>query len=666
MRSAKVIGALVLGAAGALQLAAARVDRRPPAAPVAGTVTRAIAANTTVGAQLLVVGVSGSEPAFTAMTAELDRIGTPYTTVTTAAPLSSSALSDGAGHGNFNGIVLAGCGTSTSPDAATMAALTDYAAHYGVRTACLFSHPDATTGLGTPTSVDTRATPLTLTYATAGKALFGAYATTTSLDVGGVDATVAPIADAGSTTPLLVDAGGNAAAAIHRASDGTELLVLTFDQAPGAPHTRQLLWGVLGWVTRGVYIGEKHAYLGAQVDDLFLGTVTRSGPIYRLSSDDLQAAARWQQQTQATAVSSGVRLTFAFNGSEVTDSDGLTQAARSVGQQFQWVSHTFDHHRLDTADYARMTQELTENDAVMQKYMFGPYDRASLVTPDISAIGNAQVLQASADFGIQRIICDGSQSNCRGSIPNTGLPNPLVPALLMIPRIANNLYADVSTPAEWTDYYGTLHGGQAYTIDQILDSESDTLLGYLLDGNIDPLMFHQANLRLYDGSHAVLTDLLDRTLAKYAALRVLPVASLTMEEIGQRMLDRSQRATAGVSATIQPGQSITIHATAAARVPVTGANGAGAEHDGAFVITRADVPAGGDVTIPLAPADDATGVAGGGHKVGAAAGGASSGCGCRTVPPGRGLDLLVILLACAAGLWLARPRGGGPGARTTA
>jgi hypothetical protein len=658
MRFAKSMGALVLGAAAAAQLGAARVERRPPVAAAAARSTRALAADSTVGAQLLLVSVSGSEPAMAAMRAELDIVGTPYTAVTTgSAPLTSSMLSDGAGHGNFNGIVMAGCGGTASPDAGTTAALADYASAFGVRSVCLFAHPDATSGLGPPSAVDTRATPLSLSYTAAGAATFGATTTTSSLAVSGVDAAVAPVADTGATTALLVDANGNAAAAVHKSADGSEQLLLTFDQAPGALHTRQLLCGLLGWVSGGVYIGEKRAYLGAQVDDVFLGTVTRSGPIYRLSSDDLQAAARWQQQVQSNPLSAGVRLTFAFNGSEVNDADGLTQAAKGVGQQFQWVSHTFDHHRLDTADYARMTEELTQNDAVMQKYMFGPYDRASLVTPDISALGNAPVMQASADYGIQRIICDGSQTNCRGAIPNTGLPNPLVPSLLMIPRIANNLYADVSTQAEWVDYYDTLHGGQARTIDEILDSESDTLLGYVLDGNIDPWMFHQANLRLYDGAHALLTDLLDRTLAKYAALRVLPIVGLTMEETGQRMQERAQRETAGVTATIHPGQSITLQAAAAARVPVTGAKGDDAEHYGGVTITRVDVPAGGTVTVPLAPADGTGGAGGaaGPGKSALAVGGGSSGCGCQTARV-EGFDPLGFLLACGAALPLMRAR----------
>src|SRR5262249_6581287 len=156
----------------------------------------------------------------------------------------------------------------------------------------------------------------------------------------------------------------------------------------------------------------------------------------------------------------GLTLTLPFNGVEVADGDPLTQAARDVGSQFQWVSHTFDHHRLDYADYARMTQELTSNDAVMTKYAFRPYDRPSLVSPDVSGLMNQPVMQAAADFGIEQLICDASYKGCDPPVPNTAITNPLVGALLMIPRIPTNLYANVSVPDDWVAQYNALHGGQ--------------------------------------------------------------------------------------------------------------------------------------------------------------------------------------------------------------
>ena len=158
---------------------------------------------------------------------------------------------------------------------------------------------------------------------------------------------------------------------------------------------------------------------------------------------------------------------------------------------------------------------------------------------------------------------------------------------------------------------------------------------------------------LYDGAHALLTDLLERTLAKYAALRVLPVVSLTMERDRAAHAGAAQRESAGVIGTIVPGKTITLHATTEAHVPVTGANGRGAERYGPFAITHVDVSAGSDVTLPLAPDDCAGGGDGGGLVGATGAGAAGSGCGCETAPTTR-LNGAAILLAFAAAL--SRPR----------
>jgi MYXO-CTERM domain-containing protein len=589
------------------------------------------------------------------MRAELEEIGTPYVVVTTSsAPLAASALSDAPGHGLYDGIVRVACGSGTGPDAASVSALDDYAAAFGIRSACLFARGDATLGLGAGASVDSRTSPVSLQYTADGANVFGWYATEAPVEVSGVAAVLSPPLDA-TTTPLLVDQAGNAPVAIHRFPDGRELMLLTFDQAPGAPHSSQLLCGVASWVTRGVFIGEKRAYFTPQPDDLFMGTVLSDGSYFRMSGNDLRNVARWQQQVRAMPVAAGLSITFPFVGVEVTDSDDLTQAARDVGPQFSFVSHTFDHHRLDVATYDRMTQELTSNDAVMQKYAFGPDDRTSLVTPDISGLANAQILQAALDFGIERVVCDATLASCRGPAPSTGLSNPVVPRMFMIPRLATNLYANVSTPDQWVGSYNALAGatsGGPRSIDDILDSESNTLLAHLLAGDINPVMFHQTNLRAYDGTHTLLTDLADRLIAKYAALRVLPIISLPMDEMGTRMQDRAARDPAGVSATIRPGTSITVRAAQAVGVPVTGAVGANAEAYGALTISRVTLTAGAEVTLPLAAAGD--GGAGASLKqgnAGAPGAGSNGGCGCAVVSNGRsggGGALGVAAVAAAA------------------
>ena len=73
-----------------------------------------------------------------------------------------------------------------------------------------------------------------------------------------------------STLPLLTDSSGRILAATRAYGDGREALSLNFAQSPSLFHTLQLFHGVVSWATRGVFLGERHAYIGVQVDDLFL------------------------------------------------------------------------------------------------------------------------------------------------------------------------------------------------------------------------------------------------------------------------------------------------------------------------------------------------------------------------------------------------------------
>ena len=117
-----------------------------------------------------------------------------------------------------------------------------------------------------------------------------------------------------STMPLLVDAAGSVYAATRSYADGREALVLTFSQSPTALHTLGLAYGVVSWVTRGLFIGERHVYLSPQLDDFFLASVIYpvTGTTYRCTAADLQAFASWQNARSGRpgdrAVPGGVRV----------------------------------------------------------------------------------------------------------------------------------------------------------------------------------------------------------------------------------------------------------------------------------------------------------------------------------------------------------------------
>jgi len=190
----------------------------------------------------------------------------------------------------------------------------------------------------------------------------------------------------------------------------------------------------------------------------------------------------------------------------------------------------------------------------------------------------------------------------------------------MIPRRPVNLFYNVSTPTEWTNEYNYLYHnfwGRDLSYTEVLDKVSDVLLQYLLRGEVDPWMFHQNNLRAYDGVHTLLGDLLDRALQKYSAIVVLPIRSLTQAAIGDWTKARMRYNGAGIHASIAPAQgTITITADQAAVVPVTGLCGAAAEQYGGQCISHISLAAGQTATFNLgrsSPSQGSTaGVLGGG------------------------------------------------------
>ena len=133
----------------------------------------------------------------------------------------------------------------------------------------------------------------------------------------------------------------------------------------------------------------------------------------------------------------------------------------------------------------------------------------------------------------------------------------------MIPRYPTNLYFNVSTPAEWTAEYNCMYGPRAavpfwdhdFTYTELLNNISDTWLGYLLNGDLNPLMFHQPNTRAYDGVHSLLGDVIDMTVKRYGGLVKFPIQFPSMSAVGDKMIARQRYNEAGVTATAEPATS---------------------------------------------------------------------------------------------------------------
>ncbi len=555
-----------------------------------------------VEAKILVLSADGSEPELGAIQSILDYRGVPYDVFVAAseAPLDQSRLRSG-DHGFYQATILTSSNLSGTLSSSEWAALADYELAFGIRRAVLAAAPDSALGWGSATTQNTSTTPLSVTCTSAGQAVFRDVKCSQAQSINGDTAYLStPVAGA-SLTPLLRDAAGHALAAIYTATDGREQLQLLFRQSTSRMHSYEFLHGVLGWVTGGTYLGERRIEMGIQVDDFFLASDLYSGGTYRMTAADLQAARAWELSRRATPTTPAFRLTWAFNGSGADDGDGLTEEARAHTPDWHWVSHTWDHHHLDAADYALAYDELSRNLTRADELPLAGFDPTSFVSPNISGLVNPDVMQAAWDLGVRFTVTDTSKPGCNNPSPNTTFYNALQPGMLFIPRRPTNLFYNVSTPSQWVTEYNALLG-RSYTYSQILDSESDVLLRYLLRGEADPWMFHQADVRAYDGVHSLLGDLVDATLTKLSARLQVPVLTPRMADNGARFARRVNFEGAGVRATLYRGRALVIDAGRAIDVPVTGVRGVDGESYGGDVIGLVHVVPGTSTCVPL---DDA-------------------------------------------------------------
>ncbi|MBM3269631.1 MAG: hypothetical protein FJZ01_18530 [Candidatus Sericytochromatia bacterium] len=569
-----------------------------------------------IAAWILVLSADGTEPVLGAIRQLLDFQGTPYDLWIAAdrpGDLTPDRLSAG-DRGFYQACILAtgrlarsdGTAWASALSPAEWQALEAYEAAFGIRRLVLYAYPDASHGFNEPVPVDTRFQPVLARLTPAGSAVFPYLAPDAALPVQGVWAFLARPLD-GATTPLLVDAAGNALAVVRSHPDGRETLALTCDGNAWSLHSLLLAHGALSWATRGLFLGERRISLAAQVDDLFLPTrlwgQAESQP-FRLTGDDLRGVAAWQATVRARPTTGNFRLELAFNGGGIYSGDSLAAAAFDLSAEFAWVNHTFTHRNLDGATYWETLGELRDNHAAAAALRLANYGALGLVTPEVSGLGNPGAMAAAYDFGIRYLVSDASLAPGGAPGPNIGVPNAMAPGIFEIPRYPTGLFFDVSTPAEWearyNDRYRTFWG-RDLTAAEIVDLESDVLLRYLLRGQWNPLMFHQANLRDH-GAGSLLGNLIDAVLAKYDRHMRLPVESLGLADLAGRFAARTALAAAAASASIRPGVSITLATQRTAIVPVTGLETLGAEYYGGRPIARVRVPAGMPLTLPLEPA----------------------------------------------------------------
>ncbi|MGZ2746412.1 Agd3-related carbohydrate deacetylase [Burkholderia stagnalis] len=465
---------------------------------VAAQVAQAVPADALIDLKVLVLASqqAGNTPELQATQTILDRLGVPYLIwpYDTNAP-TLPTLENG-DHALYQGIIMPISDArymNPFSGGALATTLARYQFKYNARLASVYTWPGDTGCMQYVGYRDTTASPLNTTLTTTGKTLFPymnagtttanplvvqnawtyfmspasplpAGTTTTTQIQGtastGVTYSVASTCLFGNTTPLTGD------------STSREIMAVSFDNNPFLMHSMTLSYGLVNWVTRGLFVGVRHTYMDPQVDDHGIpdeiypyavsdatglwydvrqggpnptqtnppglcplgtpvGSVSPSTGLtaceYRMTGADMDNTMTWQDGVNAgTANAGALKLTFAFNGSGYsTDlgglgnyppsgTDTLSVETNANEFEFKWITHTYEHLLLQPTTYStitssQVTTQLQNNNAVAQNIGFEKYNKTVIVTPEISGLYYAPTLSALQSFGVTVLVSDSSK-----------------------------------------------------------------------------------------------------------------------------------------------------------------------------------------------------------------------------------------------------------------
>ncbi|HEU5058314.1 MAG TPA: hypothetical protein VFU21_17400 [Kofleriaceae bacterium] len=611
----------------------ALLPRRSPPARSARLAAEAGSARAVV-LRFLIVTPDPEVPSHSAALAAFRRIGVPHEVlVARDQELTEELLYQPDGACRFAGVVLAD-GTLTYEDGGQWVSafsqgewdlLAAFEAECAAREAVWYGYPDVEYGLvetGTFEAGDHLAAGLTA----GGAARFGYLAQGAVIPIDSVYGFRSAVGDPASTVPLVETAEGDVLAAVHARPDGTEVLVVTVDSAAWSLHSQLLEYGIIDWLARGLFVGERRIYLSPQVDDIFLASAlwTDGGtaPIYRMTADDVAHLVAWQAElADRLPRGSSVVTQLPFNGLGAQPSEypdpSLRESLLAVQDRFEWLNHTYTHDNMNEMGDSTAEVEVSKNCALADEWQLDRFHCTELVTPEISGLDNPDALAGMVAAGVETVVSDASLTEAlnpdnpgSNPSPNVGRANPFEPRIFQVPRHPTNIFFSASLPAEEVGLYNELYAeeiGRELTYEEILDSEAAIGLARLLAYDVDPTMFHQANLRVFGGtpSHTLYTDWVDRVVERYTALMALPVIGLDLRRVARVMQEREALDRCGLTATLSADRStLRLESTRACTVPVTGLDAPGAgdvERYGGVPMTRVQLSGCDEREVQLVP-----------------------------------------------------------------
>jgi hypothetical protein len=635
-----------------------KIDGTQRVRPKGDASTRAdiTAATAKVALRALVVSAGSTDFGVATWRSTLDRVGAGYDILDTATTaLTSATLVRADGTGRYNAILLTSSMLLAPDFSSGLSAdewnlLWAYERDYGVRQATLYA------SYGTwPED-----------YCLRGRAEGGVGDTTLNATLTSAGSTALDYLKPGAQIPItqsyvyrnqlatdcagqpVLTAGGDVLGVQATSTDGRQRMALTFTSNENLLQSHLLVYGLLRWASRGLFLGEQRHHLNIDVDDWFNtsdvrlvnGTIN-SDPGYQMSGHDAYNAYLRQNALRAAyPLASGLKLAMAFNGGDANLTansacwpnggvNRLTATTRCLRNDFGWINHTLTHPDMNFTPYATNVTEIRQNltvaatlglpvDATVLKT--GEYSGLGVYNPDPDndldpptdyglAASNPQLLLAAKDLGVKYLHGNMSFPSHQPSCFNCAIRHPLEPSLNIVPDWPTNIAYFATTADQETSFYNSFYGPNGrfpywptnLTYAQLMDYETTQALIRVATGSVYTSTFHIGNLRDYGGGRTLVSDWAERLLAKYSSYYAVPVLSLGWPALAGYATARNAHfaeLAAGADAVYDAATgTVTVTSPAAGSLTVTGAQTAGSSSYGSDVSASITLAAGVPVTV---------------------------------------------------------------------
>jgi hypothetical protein len=539
--------------------------------------------------------------AYTTALELLNAYDVPYTAYTNAAATELPSLTDTSGLPLYSAVVLC-CTTSVTTIQRTT--LNTYRSTYGIRSATVYAIPGAVSGTTPVTSpINTNTEVVLLSSANnMGYLKNDAHVPLTSNDpfIPYPYTYSTTIASTLRVTVLATFQNGLPAIVRYNNTiskyewDDVHIFVQCLNIHM---HSFALaaLW--MPWVHHNEFVGVNTMYLTPHIDDLYIETETVINKLkVRCSSADIDALASKQVQLNSQILpGSFIKSAFAFNAAGIDEHGGfvgdeLVTSTREHCNNFEWMSHTFRHALLTNLTYATVLEELASNEIYANALFVDcpqNYDFLGMVTPEISGIYNKDALQAIYDTGKRVIVGDNSiiayvPANRYHAYMTTTAVNGFA-GIAVVPRFATEMYFNCADPDEEVIFFNNQTWNPVkMTYPEILQMEAFRTARGVLALRRDAYMFHQGNIKLYDGANSMLSDWLSAVVDYISPMINVPIRSLRLDDAGEMALKKMARDSSSLqivveyldvvdgAITIKKPRSLTFRCDKAVEVPLVG------------------------------------------------------------------------------------------------